>query len=123
MWWKIFAVFFAFLSLWAVFDARTYENPREILGLILTLPATLGLLLFAFNRSFLSGYFWKTFVVIYVAYSVDVLVTAIQRWAADHDQSGKSIWVYVIAFAITFTLQFLVSLRLWRHSLTTTRTV
>ena len=123
MWWKIFAVFYAILTLWAVFDARTYETAWEALGFVLTLPATIGLLLFAFNKSFLSRGFWKAFAVIYIAYSAVVLVIVIQRWVADHDQSGKSIWVYMIAFAVSFAIQFLVSLGLWRHSLTTTRSV
>jgi len=123
MWWKIFAVFYAILSLWAVFDARSYEGTWEALGLVFTLPATIGLLLFAFNKNFLSRGFWKAFAVIYIAYSAVVLLIAVQRWIADHDQSGKSIWVYMIAFVISFALQFLVSLGLWRHSLTTTQLV
>lgn len=123
MWWKIFAVLYALLSLWAVFDASSYATTWGALGLVVTLPATIGLLLFAFNKKFLSGGFWKTFAVIYIAYSVVVQVIAIQRWVADHDQSGKSIWVYIIAFAVTFAFQFLVSLGLWRHSVTTTQSV
>lgn len=110
MGWKIFAVFFAILSLWGVFDARSYETTWEAIGLVLTLPAPIGLLLFAFNKSFLPRGFWKAFAVIYIAYSAVVLVIAIQRWVADHDQSGKSIWIYMIAFAVSFALQFLVSL-------------
>lgn len=39
MGWKIFAVFFAILSLWGVFDARSYETTWEAIGLVLTLPA------------------------------------------------------------------------------------
>jgi len=118
MWgWKIFAIFSAIISIWAIFDAKSYDSSVQMLGLAISIPATIGLIFFAFNKSFLSARFWRTFAAIYIAYSVVILGISVQDLTAQHTESGKSIWIYVGAFAVIFALQFFTSLALWRYSL------
>jgi hypothetical protein len=117
MWgWKIFAIFSAIVSIWAIFDGTSYNGPVQMLGLAISIPATIGLILFAFNMSFLSARFWRAFAAIYIAYSIAVLGMSVQNLNVQHTESGKGIWIYVGAFAVMFALQFFTSLALWRYS-------
>lgn len=113
IWWKIFSVLNALLILWGIFDARNYETAFKLLGLALDVPAMIGLFLFAFSRGLLSGRFWKFFAVIYTVYWVAALLTDIPKWLADHPHG-----TFALASAITvsFAIQLLTVLGLWRHS-------
>jgi hypothetical protein len=117
MWgWRIFAIFSVILSILAIFDAKTYGTSMEMLGLAISVPATIGLSLFAFNKRFLLGRFWRTFAAIYILYSVIVLAISIQNLASQHAEGAKSVWIYITAFAVEVALQFFTALALWRYS-------
>jgi len=114
MWWKIIAFFYAFLYSWTVFHATNYET-YHIIGLVVGLPATVGLFLFAFNKRFLSERFWKSFTVIYIGYVAVGLLMGARTLIPQYD---GGIRVYVIAVAISFVFQFPIVLSLWRLSFT-----
>jgi hypothetical protein len=69
MGWKIIAFIYAFCFLWGVFDATYYETTLRIVGGLLFLAGIIGLFLFAFNKRILPQRIWKSFMIIYVAYS------------------------------------------------------
>jgi hypothetical protein len=114
MWWKIVAFFYAFCYAWAVLHAESYATTYRTIGLVLFLPGTISVFLFAFNKRFLSEGFWKAFTVVYVAYVAAGLLLNAKTVIATH-----GIWTFVIGVAISFVFQFPVVLSLWRLSFAT----
>lgn len=116
MWWKIVAFFYALIYLWTVFDAKTYETMLTIVGLALGLVGTFGLFLFAFNKSFLSKRFWKSFTLVYIGYVAVGPLMGGRKVIVEH-----GIGVFVGAVAISVAFQFFLMLGLWRLSFSTTQ--
>jgi hypothetical protein len=113
MWWKIIAIFYAFLYSWTVFQATSYVTTYRVIGTVIGLPAAVGLILFAFNKRLLSGRFWKSFTVIYIGYVAVGLLIGAKKLIFDQ---GIGIRDYAIAVAISFVFQFPIILSLWRLS-------
>jgi|GEM_PF-6287862 len=122
VWWKIFAVLNALISLWDFSHAHNYETVSGLLGLVLDIPATIGLFLFAFSRTFLSARFWKSIAVIYAVWWLTTWLIEIPKETpklfAEHDPGAITVLI-----AILSAYQFLIVLGLWRHSTQTAQTI
>ena len=108
MGWKIIAFIYAFCFLWGVFDATYYETTLRIVGGLLFLVGIIGLFLFAFNKRILPQRIWKSFMIIYVAYSAVGLLSGAKALIVTH-----GVWTFMMIVAISVVFQFPVVRGLW----------
>src|SRR6187402_935468 len=120
LWWKVFAVLFALITLRGAVRTTGYEELHSVVSLALDTMATIGLFLFAFSKRFLSRRFWKFFTVIYIVYCVADWLAMIPKWLAEH-QLGTFATVFVISCALA--LQLMTMLALWRYSTQADQTI
>ena len=107
MGWKIFAIVNAILVGMTIFGPRSsaYSAPFEIFSILISIPAAIGLALYAFNRLFLTPSAWRIFSWLFAAYSIGIIGLFLKQ-LVDKVAGGAALLPIAGALAIVVALQF-----------------
>ena len=117
MGWKIFAVFFAFVTVLGMANAHSWNGGVQLPDMAMSIPAAIGLVLFAFKIELFPRGFWKTFARMYAVYSFVYMMIFVPGLYKQYTVDGKSLSIVLGAFLIFGALQVAISLGLWLYSL------
>ena len=117
MGWKIFAVFFAFVTVLGMTNTHSYSGAMQLLDTAMSVPAALGLVFFAFKIELLPRKLWSAFALTYAVYSAVYMMNFVPNLYRQYAVDGISLSVVLGAFFLFGALQIAVSLGLWLYSL------
>lgn len=117
MGWKVFAVLNGLIVLKTIFDpVDEGYSPFEMLSIAISIPAAIGLALYAFRRRWLPSAPWKPFSWLFAVYSVWAVGLFLWNMRNKSVEGFDGAIGMIGAFALVAALQYFTWLALWRYS-------
>jgi hypothetical protein len=116
--WKVFSVLNALVVISTIVGPRagSYDSPFELAGIIISIPAALGLILYAFGKHLFSSTFWKVFAWVFAGFSLVAIGLFLKQTVATAMADGFKPVGMLGAIAVVVCLQFFTWLALQRLS-------